>query len=210
MKSKRAWSSSIQEAVGIAIPQTDAGNRWSNGESRFDEISLCFLLVFLVHVNVLWGQSHQTCTGTIFVCFCCACAGLVPIVAWFLFWFGACQCFSTSHDKIRMIIWWKNCVLLGFQTLQMHKTSAIHCDLIIFNENSLPCRVPLSLLMAPTESLHLNPYRGLYPFFVDWLICFKTHIYAGKSSIDTRFRLWIANLSQSNLSFFLCSDPHDG
>ena len=64
-------------------------------------------LFFLVHVNVLWGQSHQTCTGTIFVCFCCACAGLVHIVVWFLFWFGACQCFCTSHDKIRRIIWWK-------------------------------------------------------------------------------------------------------
>ena len=33
-------------------------------------------LLFLVHVNVLWGQSHQTCTGTIFVCF------VVPVQVW--------------------------------------------------------------------------------------------------------------------------------
>ena len=96
-----------QEAVGIAIPPTDARNRWSNGESRFDEISLCFLLAFFGTCQCFVRSESPNLHRYHFCLFCCACAGLVHIVVWFLFWFGACQCFCTSHNNIRMIIWWK-------------------------------------------------------------------------------------------------------
>ena len=113
------------------------------------------------------NQMHQTCTGTkknkqkkitfpatmgpllSSCCFFCFfvffwCLSMFGASSFFVFFFCACQGFCEFHAKIMM----KKHVLLGFWTLQMHKTTVFTVFIIILNDNSIPHWVPPSRNMG--------------------------------------------------------------